>query len=179
MGRIWMAMTGVCLGGMAVAAQAPTSTMSRDVISAIGCVQPAAADGLAPETGEGIGPGFVLTKARVAPSLGTVESSRRSSPGTPSSNEGSQATNSAEPGSGAPPLEARASGADLATRRDAGLILVADRGIELAQHVGRRVMVTGRLSSFAAPGGVPSPSSGQTLTVTKLSVIAPACTTSS
>jgi hypothetical protein len=56
---------------------------------------------------------------------------------------------------------------------------VADRGIDLAEHAGQRVMVTGRLSSFAAPGGVASPSSGQTLTVTTVSVIAPACTTGS
>ena len=65
------------------------------------------------------------------------------------------------------------------TPRQDGLLLVADRGVDLAQHRGQRVLVTGRLSSFAAPGGVASMSSGRTLTVTKVSVIAPACTTGS
>jgi hypothetical protein len=176
MDRKWLPIIGMCVGGVAVGAQAPPSTLSRDVISAIGCVQLAGADGTTPTTSQGLGPALVLTGARIAPSLGLVEPSSQASQGAPASNEGSQATNSAEPGSGAPPSEARASGADIGSRRDTGLSLAADRGIELDQHVGHRVMVTGRLSSFAAPGGVASASSGQTLTVTKVSVIAPACT---
>ena len=63
--------------------------------------------------------------------------------------------------------------------RDAGLLLAADRAIDLAEHVGQRVIVTGRLSSFAATGGVASTASGQTLTVTKVTLIAPACTAGS
>jgi hypothetical protein len=70
----------------------------------------------------------------------------------------------------------RASGADIApSRRDASLHLVPDRGVDLAEHVGHRVLVTGRLSSFAAPGGVASTASGRTLTVTTVSMIAPGC----
>jgi hypothetical protein len=61
----------------------------------------------------------------------------------------------------------------------AGLLLVADRAVDLAEHVGKRVIVTGRLSSFAAKGGVASTASGQTLTVTKVTLIAPACTAGS
>ncbi len=178
MARIWLPLFGICLGGVTAAAQVPSSTMSRDVISAIGCIRPAAADGTQ-TTGEVIGPGFVLAAPQVAPRLGTVEPPSQGSPDVPARNEGTQATNSAEPGSGAWPAAARASRADLASGRVASLILVADRGIDLAEHAGQRVMVTGRLSSFAAPGGVASPSSGQTLTVTTVSVIAPACTTGS
>jgi hypothetical protein len=102
------------------------------------------------------------------------------SPGTPSSSESSQATNTAEPGSGASATEARASGIDITqARRDSGLRLVADRGVDLAQHVGHRVLVTGRLSSFAAPNGVPSTASGRSLTVTKVSLISAGCTVGS
>jgi hypothetical protein len=75
-------------------------------------------------------------------------------------------------------VEARASGNDMASTRprDDGLLLVADRGVDLAEHVGHRVLVTGRLSSFASPDGVASTASGRTLTVTKVTLIAPACT---
>ena len=103
------------------------------------------------------------------------------SPGTPASSEASEATNTAEPGSGAPPAEARASGNDMASPRprDTALLLTADRGVDLAEHVGKRVMVTGRLSSFASPDGVASTASGRSLTVTKVTLIAPACTAGS
>lgn len=166
-------------GGAGLLAQSPDSTMSREVVSATGCVARSAADGLGAAASEGIGAGFVLKGVRLAPSLGLVEASRTQAPGTPSSHEGTQAANTAEPGSGAPPADARASGADIAAPRDGGLLLVADRGVDLDGHVGHRVLVTGRLSSFAAPGGVASVSSGRTLTVTKVSLLAPACTTGS
>lgn len=180
MNRTWLHIVGagVFAAGAQIAAQSPESTTSREVISATGCVQLAALEGAA-GTGEGIGPGFVLKGVRVAPSVGLIEAPRAISPGTPSSNEGSEASNTADPGTGAPPVEARASGADIASPRDTGLLLVADRGVDLAAHTGHRVMVTGRLSSFAAAGGVASTSSGRTLTVTKVTQIAPACTTGS
>ncbi len=66
-----------------------------------------------------------------------------------------------------------------APERDNGLLLVADRGINLSEHLGHRILVTGRLASFAAAGGVASTASGRTLTVTTVSMIAPACTTGS
>jgi len=76
---------------------------------------------------------------------------------------------------------ARASGNEKASPhgRDAGLLLAADRAIDLTAHVGQRVMVTGRLSSFAATGGIASTASGQTLTVTKVTLIARSCTAGS
>jgi hypothetical protein len=172
---------GVVLGviGSGVRAQSPDSTMSREVISATGCVARAGADGSGVAANEGIGAGFVLDGVRIAPSVGLVEAPGMASPATPSSNEGTQATNTVEPGTGAPPQDARPRGADITVKRDNRLLLVAERGVDLAAHVGRRVMVSGRLSSFAAPGGVASASSGRTLTVTRVSLIAPACTTGS
>jgi hypothetical protein len=160
------------------AAQSPRSTMSREVLSATGCLRLAAADGASAETGEGIGPGFVLKGVRVAPNVGLVEAPTL--PATPSSHEGTQATTSAEPGSGAPPADGQAvaPGAP-APARDNGFLLVADRGINLSEHLGHRILVTGRLASFAAAGGVASTASGRTLTVTTVSMIAPACTTGS
>ena len=156
--------------------------MSRDVVNATGCVQRATA-AEASEGGQRIHGAFVLRGVRVGPRSGPAERPAlpATSPGTPASNEGSEATNTAEPGSGAPPAEARASGNEMASPRprDAGILLDADRGVDLAAHVGHRVIVTGRLSSFAAPGGVASTVSGQTLTVTKVATIAPACTTGS
>jgi hypothetical protein len=162
-------------------AQLPESTTSREIVSATGCVQPATPAEKA-GGGDGLGGGFMLRGVKVGPSLGLAERPAlpATSPGTPASTEGSQATNTAEPGSGAPPSEARASGADIAgTQRDSGLRLVGDRGVDLAAHVGHRVLVTGRLSSFAAPGGVASTSSGRTLTVTKVSLISTGCTVGS
>jgi hypothetical protein len=171
---------GVVVGGSFVSAQLPDSTMSREVVSATGCVQRATA----PEAtagGQRIDGAFVLRGARIGGTTGRAERPAlpATSPGTPASSEGSEATNTAEPGSGAPPAEARASGNEMASPRDAGLLLVADRAIDLAEHVGKRVIVTGRLSSFAARGGVASTASGQTLTVTKVTLIAPACTAGS
>jgi hypothetical protein len=180
--RQWRAIgVGVVIAGVtAVSAQSPESTMSREVVSATGCVVKAGANGdLAAAAGAAAGAGFVLKGVRIASPAGLVEAPRTPSSGTPSSNEGSEATNTADPGTGAPPAEARASGADIAGRGDTGLLLVPDRGVALADHVGHRVMVTGRLSSFAAPGGVASSASGRTLTVTKVTLIAPACTTGS
>jgi hypothetical protein len=163
------------------AAQLPESTTSRDVVSATGCVERATP---AEKTagGDSLDGGFMLRGVKVGPRMGLAERPALppTSPGTPASSEGSQATNTAEPGSGAPPREARASGADIAgAQRDSALRLVADRGIELGEHVGHRVLVTGRLSSFAAPGGVPSTASGRTLTVTKVSLISIGCTVGS
>ena len=163
-----------------VSAQLPESTTFRDIISATGCVQRETADGAA--GGTGLDGGFTLRGVRVGPSMGLAERPAlpATSPGTPASSESSQATNTAEPGSGAPPSEARASGTDLTqARRDSGLRLVADRGVDLAEHVGHRVLVTGRLSSFATPGGVPTTASGRTLTVTRVSLISTGCTAGS
>jgi hypothetical protein len=158
----------VVLGSSQLSAQSPSSTMSREVISATGCVQLA--------SGDDLGTGFLLKGVRVAPAVGLVEAPRAAPSGTPS--EGHPAASTVEPGSGAPPAATRESGVESA-RRDNGLLLAADRGVDLAAHVGHRVLVTGRLSSFAAPGGVASTSSGRTLTVTTVSLIAPACTTGS
>jgi hypothetical protein len=169
---------GVVLGGVAVLGQSADSTMSREVISATGCVARAGADGSEAVLTEGHGAGFVLDGARIAPSVGLVEAARSPS-GAPSSNEGTQATRAVEPGTGLPPPDARPRGADLTVRRDDRLLLAPERGVDLAAHVGHRVMVSGRLSSFAAAGGVASASSGRTLTVTRVSMIAPACTTGS
>jgi hypothetical protein len=170
---------GVMASGIAVAAQVPTSTTSREVINATGCVQRAGPDGSGgAAAGDSVGASFVLKGARVGPNSGLRDAPPATSPGTPSSTESTQATNTAEPGSGAPPREALASGAELASPRRAGttlLRMVADRGVDLEEHVGHRVMVTGRLSSFAAPGGIASDESGQSLTVTKVSLISPSC----
>jgi hypothetical protein len=154
----------VVLGSTQLSAQAPSSTMSREVVSATGCVQLAGGDG----HGDGLG-SFVLKGVRIAPAVGLVEAPRTPAAGSPSSFEASPAPGTAEPASGA---------ADRAGR-DPGLLLAADRGVDLSTHVGHRVLVTGRLSSFAAAGGVASTSSGRTLTVTSVSLIAPACTTGS
>ena len=92
--------------------------MSRDVVSATGCVQRATAD---EATGRRAAHdrAFILRDARIGGTTGRAEG--------------------------------------------AGLLVVADRGIDLPEHVGKRVIVTGRLSSFAAKGGVASTASGQTL----------------
>jgi hypothetical protein len=151
-------------------------------VSATGCVQRATA-AEATAAGQRVDGAFVLRGARIGGTTGRAERPAvpATSPGTPSSSEGSEAANTAEPGSGAPPAEARASGNEMASPgpRDAGLLLAADRGIDLAEHVGKRVMLTGRLSSFAATDGVASTASGRTLTVTNVTLIAPACTAGS
>ena len=74
--------------------------------------------------------------------------------------------------------EARVSGNDEVSPRprNTGLLLAADRGVDLVEHIGHQVKVTGRLSSFAALDGVASTASGRTLTVTKVMQIATACT---
>jgi hypothetical protein len=177
--QLWQAIgIGVVVGGSLVAAQLPDSTTSREAVSAIGCVRQAT-PAEANANGQGIDGAFVLRGARIGTSIGLAERPAvpETSPGTPGSTESSQATNTAEPGSGAPPAEARASGNDMASPRprDTGLLLIADRGVDLQAHVGHRVMVNGRLSSFAAPGGVASTASGRTLTVTRVDMIAPAC----
>lgn len=160
-----------------VSAQLPDSTMSRDVVSATGCVE-RDASGEKTADGGSLGGAFMLRGVRVGPTMGLSERPALppTSPGTPASSESSQATNTAEPGSGASPTEARASGIDIAPSRRDGLRLVGDRGVDLAEHIGHRVLVTGRLSSFAAPGGVPSTASGRTLTVTNVSLISAGCT---
>ena len=173
---------GVAIGGALVSAQPPDATTSREIVSATGCVQ-RATPAEATAGGQRIDGAFVLRAARIGGSTGRVErpAPPATSPGTPASSEGSEATNTAEPGSGAPPAEARASGNEMASpqARDAGLLLDADRAIDLAEYVGKRVMVTGRLSSFAAAGGVAATASGRTLTVTKVTLIAPGCTAGS
>jgi hypothetical protein len=184
--RQWLQLfgVGVLVGGSVAGAaqQLPDATTAREVVSATGCVQRAdPADAAA--GGQSLDGGFVLKGVRVGPGAGLAERPAvpATTPGTPASNEGSEAANTAEPGSGAPREEARASGRDIAASRarDGSILLVADRGIDLAAHVGHRVMVTGRLSSFAAPGGVASTATGRTLTVTKLDTIAAACTVGS
>jgi hypothetical protein len=162
----------VALSGPHLSAQSPNSTMSREVVSATGCVQLASGDG----QGEGLGTALVLKGVRIAPSVGLIEAPR-AAPATAPSSQQAQAAQ-AESGSASPTAATRESGADIAPK-DSGLLLVADRGVDLATHVGHRVLVTGRLSSFAAAGGVASASSGRTLTVTSVSLIASACTTGS
>lgn len=173
---------GVVISGALASAQLPESTTSREVVSATGCVQQVSSDE-ATAGGQHVGSAFVLTGVRVGPIAGLAERPAlpATSPGTPASTEGSQANNTAEPGSGASSVEARASGNDIASSRprDGGLLLIADRGVDLASHIGHRVMVSGRLSSFAAAGGVASTASGRALTVTKVSPIAPGCTAGS
>jgi hypothetical protein len=182
--RQWLQAMGVSVAvvGAPVSAQLPDSTMSREVVSATGCVQ-RATPAEATAGGQRFDGAFVLRGARIGGTTGRAERPAlpATSPGTPASSEGAEATNTAEPGSGAPPVEARASGNEMASPRprDTGLLLTADRGIDLAEHVGKRVIVTGRLSSFAAKGGVASTASGQTLIVTKVTLIAPACTAGS
>lgn len=174
---------GVIIGGsFASAQQLDPATTSREVVSATGCVQRATAAEATPG-GQRVDGAFVLRGAAIGG--GGVRQDRpappATSPGTPTNNEASESTNTAEPGSGAPPVEARASGNDMASPRprDTGLLLAADRGIDLAEHVGKRVLVTGRMSSFASADGVASTASGRTLTVTKVTLIAPACTAGS
>jgi hypothetical protein len=170
---------GVAVSGTLVSAQLPDATTSREVVSATGCVQRATAAeaGAAGQRADGA---FVLRGVRVGSGSATAEHLPvpATSPGTPANNEGSEATNTAEPGTGAPPVEARASGNEMASPRprDGGLLLIADRGVDLDAHVGHQVMVTGPLSSFAAAGGVASTSSGRAMTVTKVIFVAPACT---
>lgn len=174
MHRTWLQFlgVGVMVASGTLVAQSPDSTTSREVISATGCVQRAGAE----HTGEGVGNGFLLQRVRVAPAAGLLDAPRASR-ATPSSDDSSRATNSPELAS-AGPAETRASRESISPR-EPGLLLVADRGVDLDAHVGHRVLVTGRLSSFAAPGGVASTASGRTLTVTKVSLIAPACATGS
>jgi hypothetical protein len=165
----------VALSATYLSAQSPSSTMSREVVSATGCLRLAGGEG----QGEGLGTALVLKGVRIAPSVGLVEAPRTAPVTPPSAREGSPVV---DPGSAALPPATRESGADAAPpepRPDPGLLLVADRGVDLATHVGHRVLVTGRLSSFAAPGGEASTSSGRTLTVTSVSLISPACTTGS
>ena len=173
---------GVAVAGSIASAQHQDSTMSREVVSATGCVQ-RAAPAEATAGGQRVDGAFVLRGARIGGATGRSDRPAlpATTPGTPASSEGSEATNTAEPGSGAPPAEARASGNDMASPRppDAALLLVADRAIHLAEYVGKRVIVTGRLSSFAAPDGVASMASGRTLTATKVTLVAPACTAGS
>lgn len=161
-----------------LSAQSPSSTMSREVISATGCVRLADGEG----QGQGLGTALVLKGVRIAPSVGLVEAPR-TAPVSPSARrEEPPAVDPAGPGSGTPPAATSESAADVARPEpgsDPGLLLVADRGVDLATHVGHRVLVTGRLSSFAAPGGEASTASGRTLTVTTVSLISPACTTGS
>ncbi len=161
--------------GATVSAQLPGSTTSRETVSATGCLQ---RETLAEKFlgGDSLDGAFVLRGVRVGPSM----PERPALPPTsPAGNEGLQATNTAEPGSGAPPSEARPGGTDIAPGRDTALRLVGDRGLDLAEHVGHRVLVTGRLSSFAAPTGGPSTASGRTLTVAKVSLISVGCTVGS
>jgi hypothetical protein len=123
----------------------------------------------------------VLKGVRIAPSVGLVEAPR-SAPANPPASQTSPAATAPAPGSAAALPATPETGGDAARsdpRADPGLLLVADRGVDLAAHVGHRVLVTGRLSSFAAPGGEASTSSGRTLTVTTVSLISPACTTGS
>jgi hypothetical protein len=162
----------VALSGPQLSAQAPNSTMSREVVSATGCVQLASGDG----QGEGLGTALVLKGVRIAPSVGLVEAPRAAP--TPPSSQQAPAAQPADPGTVSPPAATRESGAEIVPQ-DRGLLLAADRGVDLARHVGHRVLVTGRLSSFAAAGGVASTTSGRTLTVTSVSLIASACTTGS
>jgi hypothetical protein len=177
--RLWRYTIGICAllaSGATASAQSPESTTSREVVSATGCLARTGTDGSGAFAGSGAG--LVLTGVRVAPAVGLVEAPRTAAPGTPSSHEGSQATNTPDVAGSVPSGDAGATSADIA-RRDPGLLLVPDRGVDLDPHVGHRVMVTGRLSSFAAVGGVASASSGRTLTVTRVTLIAPACTTGS
>ena len=106
---------GVAIGGSLVSAQPPDSTMSREVVSATGCVQ-RATPAEATAGGQRIDGAFVLRGARIGGTTGRAERPAlpATSPGTPASSEGSEATNTAEPGSGAPPVEARASGNEMA-----------------------------------------------------------------
>jgi len=134
---------GIVVGGSLASAQALDSTMSREVVSATGCVQ-RATPAEATAGGQRVDGAFVLRGARIGGASGREE------------------------GLALPPAS-----------RDAGLLLAADRGIDLAEHADKRVIVTGRLSSFAAPDGVASTASGRTLTVTKVTLIAPACTAGS
>lgn len=167
---------GIVLGAAIASAQAPESAGSAGIVSATGCLQRAAA---APN-GQGSGGSFVLNGARIGGASGGQDRPAvpATSPGIPTSNEASESTNTAEPGSGAPPVEARASGNDMASvqSHDRRLPLAADPGVDLAGHVGHRVMVTGRLSSFGSPDGGTAMAPVRTLTVTKVTPIAPACT---
>jgi hypothetical protein len=183
--REWLQAIGVGVivgAAFASAQQADPATTSREVVSATGCVQRATA-AEATAGGQRLDVAFVLRGAAIGGSGVRQEgpAPAPTSPGIPGNNEASESTNTAEPGSGAPPVEARASGNDMASPhpRDTGLLLAADRGIDLAEQVGKRVLVTGRLSSFASPDGVASTASGRTLTVTKVILIAPACTAGS
>jgi hypothetical protein len=179
--RLWRYTVGICAllaSGATASAQSPESTTSREVVSATGCLARPGIEGSGGAAPAGSAAEFVLTGVRVAPAVGLVEAPRTASPDTPSSHEGSQATNTPDVAGSVPSGDAGATSADIA-RRDPGLLLVPDRGVDLVPHVGHRVMVTGRLSSFAAVGGVASASSGRTLTVTRVTLIAPACTTGS
>jgi hypothetical protein len=120
----------------------------------------------------------VLKGVRVAPGGGLVGAPRAAPTDKATSPGGPPPATTVQPGYGDGAEAAQARGADVSLR-DSGLVLVADRGVDLSTHVGHRVLVTGRLSSFAAPGGVASTASGRTLTVTTLNMIAPACTTGS
>jgi len=174
---IRFSIVGVLASGALVSAQLPDSTTSREVVSATGCLQQATAAEAA-AGGDGLEGAFMLRGMRVGPSTGLAQ--RPALPPTSPGSAASSETDTAEPARAAAPQAAGASAADIApSRRDSGLRLVGDRGVDLSEHVGHRVLVTGRLSSFAAPGGVASTASGRTLTVTNISLIAPACTVGS
>jgi hypothetical protein len=150
----------------------PTTRPSSDVagqVTATGCLQRdsgASSSSTAPSSSAGAGAGgFVLKNAKMG-SAGdsTSPSSAGASPSDPSRPAGSM------------------SGASKDLR------LMADSSVNLAEHVGHQVMLTGRMDSSASPSS-PSPSAappsssspsassgkGGTFTVTKVSMISATC----
>ena len=97
----------VVLCGTHLTAQSPSSTMSREVVSATGCVRLAAEDG----QGEGVGTALVLKGVRIAPAAGLVEAPRtpRTDTPVPSNQESAQGALTAEPGPSGPPAAGRGS----------------------------------------------------------------------
>ena len=146
----------------------PTGRAPSDAagqVTATGCLQrdsssPSASQSSSPAAGGG----FVLKNAKMG---GESSSSTSSSPAS-----------SADPSGRAPGSMSSSASKDVQ--------LMADSSVNLSEHIGHQVMITGRMSggSGAPADHQPSPSSssatkGGSFTVTKVSMISATCTTGS
>jgi hypothetical protein len=143
----------------------PTGRSSSEMagqVTATGCLQRDSASSTAssPSSSAGAGGGFLLKNAKMG--------------GASPSSAGASST---EPTSRAPGSMSGASGAK-------DINLMADASVNLSEHVGHQVMVTGRMAPAAAPAESAAPSSpgaskGGSFTVTKVSMISATCSTGS
>ena len=145
----------------------PTSSSPSEMagqVTAAGCLQrDSSSPSASPSASPGAGGGFVLKNAK----MGDASSSTSSSPAS-----------SADP-------SGRAAGT-MSSSASKDFQLMADASVNLSEHIGHQVMVTGRMSggSGGPAAHSPSPSSssaakGAAFTVTKISMISATCSTGS